>query len=351
MMENEDILAPAANPDLIGHTAAEKTLLAAWNSGRFPHAVMLVGRRGIGKATLAYRLARFVFSQGGDASGLFAAEAPNTLAVPVDSPVFAQVAARSRTDFRVADLLADWETQAYDATIGIDKIREFSSLFQLTAGQGGWRVAVIDAVDDMTLPASNSLLKILEEPPPRCLLILVCHSLGAALPTIRSRCFRVSLSALSAEDAGRVVDLVRSGEVESGELEAALALAQGSPGDALSLLVGGAIALHNDVQDLIKSTRKFTSVDIGPIIQRVADRNRPGNFLLFCRLMRDVLERDVLRLTREQQTADAGERAHLARLLEVWEEINQMLGQTDALNLDRGQAVVKTLSILGTAAR
>src|SRR5215470_5545981 len=186
---------PRANADFIGHALAEQALLRAWQSNRLHHAWLMTGPRGVGKATLAFRFVRHVLS--GDERGLFA-DASDTLAVPPTAPIFRQVASGGHPDLLTIERGYDEKRDRYRTEIVVDDVRELGGFLHLKAAAGGWRVVVIDSVDDLNRNAANALLKILEEPPAQALLLLVSHAPGRLLPTIRSRCRRLTLGPLDA---------------------------------------------------------------------------------------------------------------------------------------------------------
>ncbi len=192
---------PRANPDLVGHESAEAALRRLFQSGRMPHAVLMTGPRGIGKATLAYRFARFVLAHGanGDDVGRLA-EDEGTLAVPAASGVFRRVASGGHADLLSVERAYDPRRRRLRSEIVVDETREIAAFLRLTAGEGGWRVVIVDGADAMNRSAANALLKILEEPPRQALLLLVAHNPGRLLPTIRSRCRRFPMTAVAAVD-------------------------------------------------------------------------------------------------------------------------------------------------------
>ena len=197
MAEREAALAapsipdPRANTELVAHAAAEARLLEWWQSGTLPHTLVLAGPQGIGKATLAFRLARFLLTRPdppGQGGGLFGADPlPETLAVPADNPVARQVAALGHPDLMALARGMNEKTGRAYGEILVDDVRAVPLFLRKTAAEGGWRVVVIDEAETLNRNAQNALLKILEEPPPRTLLILIAQSAGALIPTIRSR--------------------------------------------------------------------------------------------------------------------------------------------------------------------
>src|SRR5918912_1048242 len=189
MSEDREFPHPRVSAHLYGHAQAEQMLLAAYRSGRMPHAVLLTGPEGIGKATLAYRLVRFVLRWPDPA----APDVPaRSLAVAPEHPVSRQVAAGSHPD------LVTLEAEP-GGIIPVDAVRRAVRFFGATAGEGGWRIAVIDAAENLNTAAANALLKALEEPPRRALFVLISHAPGRLPATIRSRAVSFALRPLSPE--------------------------------------------------------------------------------------------------------------------------------------------------------
>ena len=183
-----DVLRPRETAALFGHDAAERALLDAFKGGRIPHAWLIGGPPGIGKATLAYRLARFVLAHPDPKAP--AVQNATSLAVAADNPVARRIAAQAQGDLLVLERVINEQTGKLYTVIRVDDVRRAVPFFGSTAGEGGWRIAIVDAVDDLQREGANALLKVLEEPPARTLLLLVSHAPGRELPTIRSRCRR-----------------------------------------------------------------------------------------------------------------------------------------------------------------
>ncbi|MCY4407885.1 MAG: DNA polymerase III subunit delta', partial [Rhodospirillaceae bacterium] len=179
---------PRENPHLVGHEPAAGALVEAWGSGRLAHAWLIAGPRGIGKATLAYRFARFV---------LAGKEGIDGLTMAPEHPVFRRIAAGGHSDLAVIERgLGD--RGRLRAEIVVDDVRKANAFLSLTAGEGGWRVVIVDAADEMNRNAANALLKRLEEPPSRVLFLLVSHAPSRMPATLRSRCRLLSLAPLPA---------------------------------------------------------------------------------------------------------------------------------------------------------
>jgi DNA polymerase III subunit delta' len=188
---------------LVGHRAAEADMLGAYREGRLAHAWLIGGREGIGKATLAWRFARFVLANP-DPNARAVRDAPD-LSVPAAHPAARQLAAMAHPDFAL--LRREWNPKAknFFTEIRVDDIRAGLDVFRLSSAFGGWRVAIVDAADDLNKESANALLKTIEEPPTRSLILIVAHRPGQLPPTIRSRCRRLLLEGLAPAEIGEVV--------------------------------------------------------------------------------------------------------------------------------------------------
>ena len=354
---------PRANPELFGQDEAERAMLAAWNSGRMPHAWMLSGPRGIGKATLALRFARFVLA-GGAPGGLFGA--PENLATDPGSRIFQRVEALGHSDFRLVRRSLNKKTGKVRQEIGVDDVRDMGAFLRLTAGEGAWRIIVIDSADEMNRNAANAALKAIEEPPARALILLVCHQPGRLLPTIRSRCRRLALQALDDATVKRIVARHKP-ELGPDELDELARLAEGSAGRALSLADHGGVELHRALLGLLE---RFPRVD-GAALDRLSDRlGRSGaedGFRVFGEMLTGFLAR-LCRDTRAGHLPQghlngsgndpelpvarllAGSAA-LDRWLEVWEKLAELFARAESAKLDRKQVVVDAVLTLSAAAQ
>ncbi len=230
---------PRANPTLIGHQAAEAALLGALRGGRMHHAWMITGPDGVGKATLAFRFARRLLAGPGD-----------TLELAPEHPVFRRVAAGAHADLFTLQRTMGSDGKKLRAEIGVDDVRAANAFLRLTPAEGGWRVVIVDRADELNCNAANALLKILEEPPARALLLLVCASPGRLPVTLRSRCRRLPLHPLSEEDMTRLLATYLPGVAEE-ERDRLAALAEGSPGRALLLRDAEGVALAGLVDEVL----------------------------------------------------------------------------------------------------
>src|ERR1700723_3402772 len=188
---------PRETTDLFGHREAELSLLNAYRSGRIPHAWLIGGAQGLGKASRAYRTARFVLAHR-DALAADVQRA-ETLWVDPSDPVARHVAAGAHGGLLTLERSLN-DKGVMRTVITVDETRETISFFGSTAAAEGWRVCIVDTVDELNPNAANALLKVLEEPPRQSLFLLVSHAPARVLPTILSRCRKLALRPLAASD-------------------------------------------------------------------------------------------------------------------------------------------------------
>ncbi|MFN6925644.1 MAG: DNA polymerase III subunit delta' [Tabrizicola sp.] len=225
---------PRETHRLFGHAVAEAEFLRAHGSGRLHHAWMLSGPRGVGKATLAWRMARFLLATPDDDGGMFAAPRAETLDIPDSHPVARRLLQLAEPRHFLLRRGANDKETALSQVISIDEVRRMKSFFALSAADGGRRTAIIDAVDEMNTAAANALLKLLEEPPQNVTLFLIAHQPARLLPTIRSRCRELRLSPLGPQDLADALTQA-GGEIAPEDRTALAELSGGSVGEAFRL--------------------------------------------------------------------------------------------------------------------
>lgn len=224
---------PRETPTLIGHHAAEQTFLNAFRAGKLHHGWMITGPLGLGKATLAWKIARFLLATPDDTGGMFAAPPPETLDISPDHPIAHRLIALSEPRLFLLRRAWDDDKRKLKSVITVDEVRKMKNYFSLSAADGGRRVAIIDAVDEMNPQAANALLKLLEEPPANVTLLLISHQPFRLLPTIRSRCRELRLSALGADDMATALAL--TGDTPESPVPLA-ELSGGSVGEAIRIM-------------------------------------------------------------------------------------------------------------------
>lgn len=315
---------------LYGHAAAEEQLLQGLQSGKLHHAWLLSGPQGIGKATLAYRFARYLLSAP-------AASEHRSLRVDPGAGPARQIAVGAHPDLMAVERTYDQKNKRLKQEIAVEDARTVSSFFSYTAGTGGWRIAIVDSADDLNVESANALLKIIEEPPPRSIFLLVSHRPGSLLRTIRSRCISLDMQPLPLEDTLRVLrelpPMVKAGEEAVRE---AAVLSRGSPGRALSLVGSkGAAAFAA----LVAKPQLSPSgcIEIGA---RFVGRDAAEDYAVFS----ELLVGWIAEKARKEGLSGGG-----AGLAKAHDDIVYSLRQTDDVNLDRRQTVVDALLVLGEA--
>ena len=320
---------------LAGVEAADQAVLDAMARGRMHHAWLLVGPEGVGKASFAYRLARRLLGAVPDPTY-------GALGSRVDDPVSRQVAARSHPDLMVLERLG--EDGKVRKVIPVDEARRLPEFFANTPATAPYRVAIVDAADDLNVNSANALLKTLEEPPERGVLLLVAHSPGRLLPTIRSRCRQLRFQPLPESE---VADLVsaRAG-VSHADAERLARMAGGAPGRAYALAAAGALDIDRQAHDIL---RALPGVDEALLLS-IADKFRGAEGaerfnLLFERLAAQVHDMAI----HEAKGAQPGQ--GLDRWSQAWELLQRLPVEAEAVNLDRADAFFTAMRDLRAAAR
>ena len=302
---------------LFGHEAAEASFLSAYSSGRLHHAWLIEGPSGIGKARLAERIGAYLLGARGPSSAPFDA--------PAEDSVMRAILAGSHPDMTLQRReLNDKGKLTQDITV--DQIRQLTHHFEMKPALGGWRVGIVDAIDEANRNAANALLKTLEEPPPQSILLLVNHRTKPILPTIRSRCRVLQLSALSEDNCARALEMV-------GAPASANALARGRPGLGLRLSSPSAMNAASAARALIKAMPKPSDKIVSAALSAASDG--PEAELAF---RDEVLDWVAQRAESEPRAAKA------------WLGLARLSGDAETLNMDAAQLASKIIAAMHEAA-
>lgn len=350
---------PRETASLLGQQDAEDIFRRAIQAQRVPHAWLVTGPRGIGKATLAYRVIRYLFANDLDeepaTTGLFgelpAASQQDTTSLEIASEhrVFQQVASGSFPDLRVLERKADKEGRL-KRDIPVEDVRHLTSFLHMTATNGSWRAGIVDPVDELTQQAANALLKVLEEPPEKTLLVLVSHNPGRLLPTVRSRCRQLALPPLDTEIVEQLLENHLPGLGQDDRATLAR-LSEGSIGRALDLYEAGGLDLY---RQLVEMMGHLPQVDIERLheIGDILAQDSQGSLF---RTMSDLILWWLGRLIRMRAANSVPEeilvgeneimhrlatRRELADWMRLWENLTQLFQQTERASLDRKQAFI-----------
>ena len=319
--------------DLIGHQVAEQAFEASRARGRLHHAWLLTGPEGVGKATFAYRAARRLLGAPEDPSHGILGSSP-------DHPVSRQIIAHAHPDLFVIERLG--EDGKLRKVIPVEEARRISEFFSKSPASAPHRVAIVDAADDLNPFGANAILKTLEEPPAHGVLLIVSHAPGRLLPTIRSRCRRLAFPPLELEAAAA---FVRGREDVSVEDSLRLAkMAGGAPGRAWALAGAKALDMDDAARTLIEGLPRVDEA----MALSLADRFRGGEGQAQFNLLFDRLAERVHGFAAERAGQGIG---GLDRWAQVWETLQRLSRDVEALNLDRADALFTALGELRLAAR
>jgi DNA polymerase-3 subunit delta' len=332
---NEDSIHPRDVFGLDGAQAAEQALIDSLARGRMHHAWLLIGPEGVGKATFAYRAARRLL-------GARPATEFGLLGSSPDDPVSRLVAGRAHPDLMVLERqVEDGKTKKY---ISVDEARALPEFFSRSPAMAPYRVAIIDAVDDMNANAANAVLKTLEEPPPRGVVFLVSSAPGRLLPTIRSRCRRLTFAPW---DEGRLTDyaMARTGlDFESAQRLAQMA--KGAPGRVMDMAAGNALAMDQLAKDLLQRLPAIDDVEILGLTEGFRGAEGANRFGLLMDRLADQIHGMAM------DSALAGQMTPgLDQWAQAWDSLTGLPPQVEGLNLDRTDALWTILTQLRAAAR
>ena len=354
-------LHPRETAQLIGQDAPQTAFLDAFNSGKLHHAWLLTGPRGVGKATLAWRIARFLLATPDSDGGMFDAPAPTSLDVSAEHPVARRIASGGEAGLKSVTRTVNPDTKRMRKQIVVDDIRALNGFFQMSAADGGRRVVIIDDADEMNVNAANALLKMLEEPPARATLLLISHQPSGLLPTIRSRCRTLRLGTLDRDQMGAA--LAASGVTISGDTAALAELSGGSVGGALRLSLMDGLDLYAELISLLGSLPRLDRARALKLSEAAAQRGAEARLILLF----DLLNLALTRLARTGATgapppveAAPREAEILARLAptphqgRIWADtaaaISARAQHGLAVNLDPAALVLDTLFKLAESA-
>ena len=334
-----DVSHPRATNVLFGQANAEAALLTAYRSGRVPHAFLIAGPQGIGKATLAYRVARFVLAHPDPAAPDVTAAA--SLAVAVNHPVARRIAAQAQPDLLVIERTLN-DKGVLHKQIAVDDIRRTVGFFGSTAGEGGWRIAIVDAVDELNRSGANALLKVLEEPPERALLFLISHAASRVPATLRSRCRILTLRPLAEPDIVKALAAATGSAADDPHLAAAAAAAEGSVVRALAFLDEDALALRQQALAMLNRLPALDTRALHALGEGLAGTD-PQVLAAFVDTVNTWLARRL----------DGGrpEIGRLARLADAWQRVNDAARDAEIYNLERKPLVFNVFGLLADATR
>ncbi len=344
-MEENISFAPKDNAFLLGHETAEKMFLEAWKSNSLHQAWLISGLKGVGKATFAYKIARFVINADENNRSNY-----NSIDVSCDNEIFKQIAHGSCPDFKLLErsyiktekqkiikaikdgnYLSDDELKDLkkSAVISVDDVRTVNDFLSKKSANGKWRVVIIDSVDDMNTSSANAILKILEEPPAKTLMLLISHNPARLLPTIKSRCIKVELKPLQDNQVASLLRRYRPNLSEA-IIKKTASMAGGSIGKAISYADGEATQFYDGIYALATKGRNFKVSEMLDFCDEVSKSDE--NYDLFKELILKFLSEQAKALNKVEETAD------------MFDKTTKIFVETESLNLDKRVAVMNIMT-------
>ena len=299
--------------------AMDQAFISAYDKNRLHHAWLLCGPQGLGKASFAFRCARFLLGKQRD--NRFGALGMS----PEDADV-RLISAQSHPDLLVLE--REMGDTKLKKNISTDAVREIGEFFSKAPSRSPYRVCIIDSVDDLNINSANALLKVLEEPPHKGILFLISHSPGRLLATIRSRCRRLNFPPWTDETVRGFVNARL--DVDAEVVDRLVRLSHGAPGRALSLVEEGALDMDAFAGQLLspqKPSRSELMSMAAMFKSNSAKADGARKFATFIACLGDrVHERSL-----SAQSPQAGQ-----SLAQLWSRLNQSVGEVESVNLDRG---------------
>ncbi|WP_336279274.1 DNA polymerase III subunit delta' [Bartonella sp. CB175] len=324
----DTVLLPSQNNVIFGHEDARHFLAEMQKEGRLHHALLFEGEYGIGKATLAFHFAWNILSS----------QKENFLQPQCNSVVWHQIMQGCHPGLLYISRRFDIKTQKFKTVVSIDDIRDITHFLNQTSQDNGWRIVIIDPADDMNVNAANAILKTLEEPPAKTLFIIITHSSGKLLPTIRSRCQQISLRPLHDKEMKQVIRHVFSNQVVTDEetIDIIIQRSKGIPRKA-------ALLIYHDGLEIIKNIDAFLEQPVcNPAMVHAFAQTHSSlsagiQFQQFCDEILDKIQKRAIML------AERGSFTFSKKCAEAWQEIYQEIEEIRLFNIDKKQFIINLL--------
>ncbi|MBQ8436515.1 MAG: hypothetical protein IJX20_02570 [Alphaproteobacteria bacterium] len=347
MPEDSKHIYPKDNFYLLGHEEAEQFLLNAWKNNSLHNSWLFSGIEGIGKATLAYRFARFLLSADSNKRNTY-----TNFNIAPDNQTCRLISNNSHPDLKIIERdytdtdrrklmksikegtqLSSEEMQNLkrSAYIRVDDVRTINEFLSKRSSQDGWRIVIVDSIDDMNISSANAILKILEEPPHKTLMLLISHNPNRLLPTIKSRCAKLMLKPLNDSILSSLLRRYRP-ELSEDAIKGLTSISSGSIGKALNYIDNDALNQYERLKKIIIAGTNFKLSELFAFCdQATIDED---SFELSKNL--------ILKLIRQL----AQENANIENITQSWEDTIRIFNETAGLNLDKKQALITIINNL-----
>ena len=355
---------PRYTKEFIGHNKEKKIFEDSYFNNSLQHCWLLEGSQGIGKATFAYCAARSILSLNKSHSeglslfnDLEDQNKNNSLNFNYDlnNSIHNRISENTHSDLKIIEPLYDQKTTLTKEIIPVDRVREIESFFSMTSGEGGWRIAIIDSLDNLNKHGSNALLKILEEPPKKCLIFLISSNKSNVLDTIRSRSRILKFFELNHEDTKLIIQTKTIVQNEL-ELQKVNLLAEGSPGKAIMLYNNNGLNIYDALIDLFNKTSEIDTKNIDPLLKDITNKKNMFGIKIISILITIYLNRalrrslkliklDISKTEKESQEKFL-QYFNIADIPSLWENISTHINLSLRYNLDKKQTLIAIIEKL-----
>ncbi len=326
-------LAPVLNPHLIGHGEAMRQVTEAFASGRMHHAWLIAGAEGIGKATLAYHIANHVLSSGQNPLGR----------IDLQHRITKLVMAEAHPDMLVIRRTVDDKTGELRNVIIVEDALKVAAFLRRTSAHGGWRIVILDEAHTLNRNGQNAILKILEEPPTRALILMTATTPGALLPTIRSRSRLLQLAPL--DEAHMKTILAQSApNLSEDELAQLVKLSGGSIGFALKIIGTETLPLYEGMIALLREMPKLDIARLHTLADQIGRKADAEKFDVITTLLMNHLHEEIL-----SDAQNATKPPSFGNRLQLLDKIRATFASADHANLDRKLAFINAVSDIRNA--
>lgn len=356
---------PRQMTECFGHENAEQNIINLINSKHLPHAMIFSGPQGIGKSTFAFRLARYLLKYGvpveEEGGGLFGEPLPvakvESLRVDPQDQSARMVAASGHPDLLTVEREFDEKKNRYKDAVGIDAVRKIAPFMHMTASFNGWRVAIVDDADTMTNEAQNAILKVLEEPPPQAMLILICHRPGMMIPTIRSRSRVLHFQPLALDVFSKLLRRLEPGLKDS-DLATLYAITGGSVGQGIRLIEEGGLEVIYKVSGLLSQWPQWDWPQIHGLADNLSKPGQEDSYRSFVEVFQWSVEALLRARARQDVLPSPVDNAQMVQLanhysmeewLDICERLKAHFAAIDFSNLDKRQAIMGAFTIFDEA--
>ena len=341
---------PHNNGFLIGHEKQEKVFLDAFLSGKMHHAWIIHGPEGIGKATMAYKIARFLISNIASQDNGFLNEPTTSLDLSENHETFKIIASQACPDLLVVEREFDEKKGKHKKEIVVGDTRKINKFMHKTSSNGNYRVVIVDGADRMNRNSQNAILKILEEPPAKTIIILTANNIGAFLPTIKSRCRSLKVSPLSEENISQLLTRFCPTITEEDKKKIS-ALCEGSIGNAMQIYSQDGLQVYEDLLALL--SKNLYAKQLHKFCDEYGVAKNDEKYQLLTAMLENFLSKKILSIAKNKPMINIIgienvilDDESVSDLIKLKENIEQLISDTRISNLDRGKVLLYIFSSL-----